>query len=534
MKKCVIYARYSSEKQADSLSIEAQIDHCASYIKLKDYTLIDTYIDKAQSGTTDKRESFQKMIYDASNNEFDYVVVYSYDRFSRSRYDQVTYKHELKSYNVNVLSITQPIDHSNPDAVLLESIYEGMAESFSRKLSRETVRGSVQSAKLGFYTGGRAPYGYNINKVNYNGKIKSKLVVCSRESETVKMVYKLYLSGEYGYKAIAQYLNKNNYKPRSGDKFSTSTIVKILKNERYTGSMVWGKSKDQKKKGYNTEIPYICIPNSHEAIISIEDYKKVQSLITKRGAKESIINQYDYLLSNLLICSCGCKLVGHSAKSGKYHYYVCNGKVKKGYNACTTPMIAKELIENSVINTLNTFIFSQSNIKKVATEIYCQIQDYFSKKDKEIKRIDRKIPELKQKYNKLIDVIATTDHLSIEDIAPRIKEIKKEIEFMENEKRIMQKSKKTAKPMSDIDIANQYIVMIKQLINDGLFVSNSQIKKLIKQIKVNYPSYSIEYSFSHGSEEKVLNDIPMVAYHIYQAELILSNQKKLEQTSSIR
>ena len=94
-KKIVIYARYSSDRQTEQ-SIEGQLRVCHEYAERNDYVVIREYIDRAISGTTDNRPEFLRMIEDSKRRDFEFVLVYQLDRFSRSRYDSANYKMKLK------------------------------------------------------------------------------------------------------------------------------------------------------------------------------------------------------------------------------------------------------------------------------------------------------------------------------------------------------------------------------------------------------------------------------------------------------
>ena len=91
----VIYARYSSDKQTEQ-SIEGQLRYCTEYAKRCGYTIVDSYIDRAASGTTDRRPQFQQMIEDSKKRQFNYILVWKLDRFARNRYDSAIYKTKLK------------------------------------------------------------------------------------------------------------------------------------------------------------------------------------------------------------------------------------------------------------------------------------------------------------------------------------------------------------------------------------------------------------------------------------------------------
>ena len=85
----VIYARYSSHSQTEQ-SIEGQLHTCYEYAKNNGYLVVGEYIDRAQSGTTDSRAEFQRMIADSDKHIFEGVLVYQLDRFARNRYDSAT------------------------------------------------------------------------------------------------------------------------------------------------------------------------------------------------------------------------------------------------------------------------------------------------------------------------------------------------------------------------------------------------------------------------------------------------------------
>ena len=87
----VIYARYSSVNQREE-SIEAQIRACQEYAKRTGLQIVDVYADSAKTGTNAERENFQRMIEDSEKGKFRYVIIHKLDRFSRDRYDSVTYK----------------------------------------------------------------------------------------------------------------------------------------------------------------------------------------------------------------------------------------------------------------------------------------------------------------------------------------------------------------------------------------------------------------------------------------------------------
>ena len=109
MENAVIYARFSSHGQ-NEMTIEGQVRICREYAESQGYNVLTVYPEKARTGTNDSRPAFQKMIKDAASGQFQYIIVYMFDRFARNRHDSILYKEMLKrDYGIKVVSATQPI-----------------------------------------------------------------------------------------------------------------------------------------------------------------------------------------------------------------------------------------------------------------------------------------------------------------------------------------------------------------------------------------------------------------------------------------
>lgn len=145
MPNAVIYARYSSHSQRD-VSIDQQVNACQDFARRSGITVLDIYSDRATTGTNDRRPAFQQMIADAKDSGWQYVIVYTLDRFSRDRYDSAVYKRQLRNCGVKVLSAMEQIT-DDPTGVILESLLEGYAEYYSKELARKVRRGHEDNAR---------------------------------------------------------------------------------------------------------------------------------------------------------------------------------------------------------------------------------------------------------------------------------------------------------------------------------------------------------------------------------------------------
>ena len=208
-KRTVIYARFSSHSQTEQ-SIEGQLRECYDYAQKHDLLVVSEYIDRALTGTTDKRPSFLQMIEDSKKKNFDYVLVYQLDRFARNRYDSANYKAKLKKNGVRVLSAKENISE-DASGILIEGVLESMAEYYSAELSQKVKRGIRESYEKGYFIGGKGLFGYDV--------AEKRWVVNPAEAEIVREMYERYRNGEKA-KSIVGWLNAIGVMNKSGKPFT--------------------------------------------------------------------------------------------------------------------------------------------------------------------------------------------------------------------------------------------------------------------------------------------------------------------------
>ena len=126
MKTAVIYARYSSDKQTEQ-SIEGQLRVCNDFASRNKILVVDTYIDRATTGTNDNRFDFQRMMRDSSKKEWDYIIVYKLDRFSRNKYEMAMHRKTLRDNNVKILSASEHIPEIPPQLDCEKPKFNGFA-----------------------------------------------------------------------------------------------------------------------------------------------------------------------------------------------------------------------------------------------------------------------------------------------------------------------------------------------------------------------------------------------------------------------
>ncbi len=226
----VIYARYSSHSQTEQ-SIEGQLQTCYEYAKHNSHVVVDEYIDRAQSGTTDSRAEFQRMIADSDKHTFEGVLVYQLDRFARNRYDSAINKAKLKKNGVRVLSARENISE-DASGILVEGVLESMAEYYSAELSQKIRRGMNINAEKCLSNGSNPGLGYTVDE-------ERRFHIDPKTAPIVREIFERYASGETVADITGENLNARQIKTSRGKDFNKNSLHRLLRNKRYIGTYIY-------------------------------------------------------------------------------------------------------------------------------------------------------------------------------------------------------------------------------------------------------------------------------------------------------
>ena len=341
----VIYARYSSHSQTEQ-SIEGQLQTCHEFAKHNGHIVIGEYIDRAQSGTTDSRAEFQRMIADSDKHAFEGVLVYQLDRFARNRYDSAINKAKLKKNGVRVISARENIS-DDASGILVEGVLESMAEYYSAELSQKIRRGMNINAEKCLSNGSNPGLGYYVDE-------ERRFHVDPEGAAIVREIFEMYASGKT-VAEITKYLNSKRVKTSLGKEFNKNSLHRLLRNKRYIGYYIY---KD-------TETP-----GGMPRIIEDELFERVQHILERnKKAPARSRGREEYLLTTKLFCGyCREMMTGYggTGKSGKaYHYYACNNFKRR---KCKKKVVNKEKIENRVVLECCKLL-TDSNIERIASAV---------------------------------------------------------------------------------------------------------------------------------------------------------------------
>ena len=326
------YARVSSSSEDQLNSYRVQNQYYSELISNNPgWEMADIYADEGITGTSvEKREDFQRMMQDCRKGKIDRILVKSISRFARNTKDCLAAVRELKELGVSVQFEEQGIDTSKMSSEMVTAIIASLAQKGSESISGNVQWGYQKRMESGKFNTCKAPYGFTLHE--------GKLSIIEDEAAVVRFIFQLYLNGLNGYE-IANTLSQQEIPPgREMGTWKDSSIYYILKNERYAGNAVVGKSYStttfpHKKVRNHGEREMYLLPDSNPPIISSEVFDRVQTLLQSR--KNAHIGSTNQPFSRKLYCAnCGRSLKRKFTNDKMY--WVCNTHFQNAAS-CPTP-----------------------------------------------------------------------------------------------------------------------------------------------------------------------------------------------------
>lgn len=501
IEKVGVYCRLSDEdrdklnKTDDSDSIVNQRSMCLKFANQNNWDVVDIYSDDDFSGAGMFRPDFDRLIKDCESGKINLVLCKSQSRFSRDMGVIEYYLHnKFIEWGVRFVSIVDNADTNIESNKKSRQINGLINEWYLDDLSQNIKKSLKNKREDGLFMGSFASYGYERDEERH------KLVVDPIAAEVVKKIFKMYADG-YGYHRICEYLNNNNIPPRSvykkqkGSKFVCSncdletvrwnpdTIAQMLKNEVYIGNLVQGKTthvsyKNHKKKKV-AEKDWVRCENAHEAIIDMDTWNKVQSILgTHYRVKKN--GQINYFTRKVYCSCCGKAFMRNefkvkSEKTGRRSYMQCKGN-KKFHICDNNKSIRTDKLEEILLNAINDLLnnyYDKNNLKELYENGYEQDNNIESVKAliKEKENLTKRINDNKNYYRNLFEEkvkgvlnedmfqMMSKDYFNeIENMMSRIEIIDKQIEELKINKKEKKQADAILKKYKHIKILNKVIL----------------------------------------------------------------------------
>ena len=452
------YCRVSTDSEDQLNSYKSQVQHYTDLIKSKsEWDLAGIYADEAITGTqVTKREDFQRLINDCMNGDVDMIITKSISRFARNTLDTLKYVRMLKEKGIAVFFEEENINTLTMDGELLLVILSSVAQQEVENISANVKKGLKMKMQRGELVGFQGCLGYD-----YHPEDKS-ISVNEEEAEIVRYIFRRYIEGAGG-SVIAKELENLGYKTKRGStRWAETTVIGIIKNEKYKGDILMGKTftldpiSKRRLDNFGEEDQFY-IRDHHEAIISDEMFEKAQEILKRRakprrlgtdGKREKFSRKYAF--SCMLECGfCGGTLTRRSWHSGSQYNKViwqCVTATKKGKKFCPDSKgIAEETIEQAFIESYR--LLCQNN-KDVLDEFIARTEETLSDSNasKQLAKVEKDIAALDAKRAKLVDM-RLEEIIDKDTYEQKYFDLSSQIEQLQKQRESLQESAETESTM---------------------------------------------------------------------------------------
>ena len=489
-KRVVAYARVSTNKQDQKNSFENQQSYFLRELsKNEEYILVSLptntsgiYADKGTSGTKLVRPQFTQMLLDAGLKQvvseetgkvtdkyeiidkpkFDIIFVKDTTRFARNVSADDLLK-TLRQNNVIVHFLDIQRTTEKLEDITAIQIFLSLGESESSRKSASVKMGYKEGARQGnIYMGGKI-IGYDYIKKDIKRPYKTNILkINEKEAELVRLVYDLYTEEGLGHQQICNELAKRGYMNSKGNKYTRSTISRMLENEKYIGVNTAGKytygdlfNKKQVQIDYNDEVRVKArqetqrladegIVQRIEPIISKEQFEKAQQIRERNRKKYNNDCSYHGMTDYARKIKCGRCGAWYTAQSRKYNigkdmqtrYYACAHRFAydemNNIPKCNNPSIREDKLDE----ILNSSMYYEYRLNVVQEILGAGEQCTHTRKkaisennDKEVLELQDKIADLTSARDKLIPLFAKGIY-SEEQLESTTKEYNKQIDSL--------------------------------------------------------------------------------------------------------
>ena len=508
----VLYARVSSHKQAEKdLSIGAQLRALRGFAHEQGWAVVGEFVDKAISGRTANRPGLRQMLRRIKRGDVGAVLVWKLDRLARNVEVSAAIDGFLRRKGVKLISLHESFDDS-PQGRFIARTFENLAEFYSNNLSQDICRGIRELAQRGFYPHGRPPIGYTTVPVKDGTATRKKLVPDEVYAPVIRRIFSLYLSGKGG-REIARILNEEGVLTNTGKRWSAQRIYSILRNPVYVGDLVLGMSPHSSEN----QTP-LWLKDVHEPLVARGDFEKVQEILRHRAEIPGAPRWQSspYLLTGLVRCGkCGGALCGTAAKSGQFHYYTCSRYYKEGKDSCPGVRVRQEKLESFVLDKLFTVILAPGNLEKLVELVNEELAADLERIDAEVERIGQEIRQNRARLAKLFDALET-GKLELEDLAPRIKELRRAIECLEERREELLEARQSREVFQvNKETVLSYVRDLKKVLETGsLSERKAFLAGVIKRIVVYDEGIEIEYRLPQPRNQEKDELLPAVLHSV--------------------
>ena len=430
-----MYCRLSKDDGTDneSASIATQKSILTDYVKKQGWHLAKTYVDDGYSGTNFQRPSFQNMIKDIESGLINCVITKDLSRLGRNYLDCGLYLEVFfPEHNVRYIAVNDGVDTLNKSAMDITPFRNILNEMYSADVSVKIKSAYRARFQQGKFMGTTAPYGYVKDPADHN-----HLLIDDKVAHVVREIFDLALAGN-GIAKIRKHINKQHilrpaaYAAEQGATgyeryfeeneenryiWSENSVRGILRSPIYAGNLAGYKriAANMKSKKRPSKLPeeWEVIPDTHEGIVTQEEFDTVQQLITSRRLPENK-GGFENIFAGVIKCAdCGYAMRAMSANRRKRPdiidcvQYSCNNYGRYGNIMCTAHSIEARDLFNAVLTDINRFADMAVNDEKAVRAIEKRLTETDQSKakalEKEQRKLNKRLAELDRLFSSLYE-----------------------------------------------------------------------------------------------------------------------------------
>ena len=398
------YVRVSTDEQADKgNSIFEQQERLSAYCRAMAWSEPTFFIDDGYSAKNLKRPAITDLLERVEKKQFDVLVVTKLDRMCRNLLDLLQLVEVFEQSECRFVSASESFDTSTAAGRMTLHLL-GMFAEFERERISERVKDNMASiARNTDRAVSGACFGYDI--------IGAKYAVNETEAEHVRFIFDQYENG-HGPRFIAKLLNDKGVTTKRGKPWDQTNVKRLLKTETVKGFRIFNKRNTSKgKTKMRDESEWIVSPDNHPAIITPEQFDRVQKLIEMRKPKHARAENETYLLTGIIHCKrCGGRMKGATARYKQspnrvYYRYICSRYVS-GYG-CGSHTVNRDEVEHFVIEQMKRIAsLSNQQIEQMLGQTRSN-EDEIRQTSDQLARIEKRMQKQIEAYEQ--DLISAHD-----------------------------------------------------------------------------------------------------------------------------
>ena len=511
-----LYARVSSEQQAEAKTIESQVAEIRGRIVADGFDLrtVQEFLDEGYSGSTLVRPALERLRDAAAAGEMDRLYVHCPDRFARNYAYQVLLVEELAQRGVEVIFLNRPLGQTPEDQLLLQ--VQGVIAEYERakflERSRRGKRHAAQEGRVGILC--HAPYGYRyVSK--HEGGGEARFEILFEEACIVQQVYRWVGQDRCSINEVCRRLHQAGVRTRTGKEYwDHKTIWDMLKNPAYKGEAAFGKThwepngprlrvprgkpahprrafwgKDAPKDEWITiPVPALVDPALFDAVQEQLEENRRRARIPQKGSR--------YVLQGLLVCA-KCGYAYHGCTNDERNaYYRCSGSMSLprfgGKRWCWNKALRMDQTDAAVWQEVCSLLEEPARLEQEYRE---RLQP--SSQPNEQEGLDAQMGKLRRGVARLIDSYAD-GLIDKQEFEPRVRRLRERLRHLEEQlERLKQEAEGEEELRTLLGRLETFAAKVKEGLHNADFQTRREIiRALVKRVEIDEQHIRVVFRIS--------------------------------------